>query len=410
MTFRHSRPSDEDGRRLVPRQLTQLRFPPHEAVDYRDRYRGAMVGTAVGDALGRPLEGMSSRFIAESFGYVTDYVPRNRLKRGPKGLVTDDTEMALCIAQSIVEHGQLEPEDLAERFRSWSLVGRGMGSATRAACQRIGRGDAWYVAGSDSAGNGAAMRAAPIALFEPFDMDALRESAALSAVITHNNPTAVAATIAAAYVVAHLLHVPSGTFDAESLRSGIDAVLAGVDDPALTERRDGRSETTLLSRIHDVFEMSDQPIERIYERTHNGAFVVESLPAALGAFLVSAEDPEKVITAAVNGGHDADTVGAMAGAFAGAYHGVSALPNRWVKDIEFRSGLEGVADELLHLADLGEPFTGMGRPSRDDYSPFVRDGKRWITRTHFEESQRKPTLSRDIRLLPHPASVRALVR
>ncbi|MEA2023550.1 MAG: ADP-ribosylglycohydrolase family protein [Actinomycetota bacterium] len=407
---RHKASATTDARDLVPTRHTGAMLTPHPFIDYQDRYRGAMLGTAIGDALGRPVEGRSPRGIQERFGELTDFRPWRGWTNGPTGTFTDDTEMALCIAQSIVEQQGIDPTDLADRFRAWGRIGRGMGSATRAACRRMADGFEWYEAGSDSAGNGAAMRAAPIGLFDSVDMDALRTDAAATAVITHNQATAAASTIVTSYTVAHLLHTPVGQFDAEDLLIGIEAIMADVGDPALPERRDHRSVVTLLQRIRDVFAMRDRSLEEIFALTHNGAFVLESLPAAFAAFLASPEDPEQVIIAAVNGGYDADTIGAMAGAFAGAYHGGSGLPGRWVNDIEFRTGLEGVADELLSLTGLGPLPAPIQNPAPDEYDPFVVDGRRWITLVHSDSAALQPDEAHDIRLMPHPTAARELVR
>jgi ADP-ribosylglycohydrolase len=387
-----------------------MMLTPNPTIDYRDRYRGAMLGTAIGDALGRPAEGLSPRNIREAFGELTDFRPWLGWTDGPTGTFTDDTEMALCIAQSIVERQGIDPDDLADRFRAWGRIGRGMGSATRAACRRIGDGFKWYEAGSDSAGNGAAMRAAPVALFDSIDMDALRTDAAVTAVITHNQATAVASTIIAAYTVAHLLHTPAGYFDADDLLLGIEAVTSAVEDPALPERRDPRSVVTLMGRIRDVFAMRDRSLDQIFALTYNGAFVLESLPAALAAFLSSPEDPEQVIVAAVNAGYDADTIGAMAGAFAGAYHGESRLPERWVADIEFPSGLTGVADELLAFSGMEPSPAPIQNAAADEYDPIVVDGRRWITLVHSDSAALQPDEAHDIRLMPHPTAARELVR
>jgi ADP-ribosylglycohydrolase/transcriptional regulator with XRE-family HTH domain len=391
----------DDGRDLIPGPVDGIQLAPNPEIDYRDRYRGAMVGTAVGDALGAAVEGRPPRVIRTRYGRVTDYAR-------PTGFVTDDTEMALCIAESIADRGQLDPDDLADRFRAWSRVGRGMGMATYSATSRLADGVPWYAAGTKSAGNGAAMRAAPIGLYQPVDLTRLRSAAATSAVITHNDPTAVAATIVVAFIVAHLLHTEPGTFDAAALRDGIDNVLTGVEDPALRERRDSRSQVTLRQRIHDVFDLQGRDLTEVFALTYNGAFVLESLPASIAAFLATPEDPEEIIIGAVNGGYDADTVGAVAGAFAGAYHGVSGLPDRWVDHIEFRSGLEGVADELLVIAGLGEVLSPPEGPAPGDYAPFVEEGARWITRTHLEAAMSAPDRAYDIRLLPHPAGAERL--
>jgi ADP-ribosylglycohydrolase len=165
--YPHKGSSTTDARDHIPTRAIGLRLTPNATVDYADRYRGAMVGTAIGDALGRPVEGLSPRNIDEAFGHLTDFVPWRGWTEGPTGTFTDDTEMTLCIAQSIVEHERVDPGYLADRFRAWGRIGRGMGSATRAASQRIADGFQWYEAGSESAGNGAAMRTAPIGLFHP---------------------------------------------------------------------------------------------------------------------------------------------------------------------------------------------------------------------------------------------------
>jgi ADP-ribosylglycohydrolase len=227
-------------------------------------------------------------------------------------------------------------------------------------------------------------------------------------VITHNDPTAVASTIVVAYIVAHLLHTEPGTFDAVALRGGIDQILAGVEDPGLRELRDPHSEVTLRQRIHDVFDMQGRDLGEIFALTRNGTFVLETLPAAIGAFLFAPEDPEAAITGAVNGGYDAETVAALAGAFAGAYHGVSGLPERWVEGVEFHSGLIGVADELLLIAGLGEAPAIPEAHGADDYDPFVEDGQRWISRTHREAALAAPSQAYDIRLMPHPAAANRL--
>ena len=410
MSYRHSGRATDDGRNLIPDHRTGIRLTVADSVDYQDRYRGAMVGTGIGDALGRAVEGRPPTLIRTTYGRLTDFVPWRGWVSGPKGTLTDDTEMALCLAQSFVDCRGVDPDDLASRVRAWGRVGRGMGSATRAACRRLSDGMEWNEAGSHSAGNGAAMRAAPIGLLHPTDLDSLRETAAIASVITHNDPTAVASAIVMAYTVAFLVHTPTGSFDQDALLAGIGAALAGVADPALPERRDPSSMVTLGDRIREVFAMTGRPLEEVFASTHNGAFVLESLPAALAAFLQSPENPEEVILAAVNGGYDADTVGAMAGAFAGAYHGASTFRTGWLSELEFRSGIEGVADDLCHLAGLGPERTEPDRPASDEYAPFIAEGKRWITTTHHEAARQQPDEANDIRLMPHPTAARSLIR
>jgi ADP-ribosylglycohydrolase len=406
MNYRHSGKAHDSGWLIDP-PTTGLRLEATESVDYQDKFRGAMVGTAIGDALGRPAEGMSPNRIRATFGELTDFHPWHGWREGPVGTFTDDTEMALCIAESFVELGRFDPVDVAERFRVWGYIGRGMGTATRAACRRLDEGMAWNQSGSASAGNGAAMRAAPLALIAPFDIDELRRISAESAIITHADPTAVASTVAVAFTVAYLLHTPVGTLDLDELLSGLDQALAGIADPELPERRVAGT-STLLSRIHEVFAMRSESIEDIFRLTQNGAFVMESLPAAFGAFISNVENPERATIDAVMGGYDSDTIGAMAGAFAGAYHGYRALPSRWTDDIEFGSGLTGLADGLSVLASVGSSDAPQPDGSRSTYAPFVEGGALWITRAHHDAFLHRPN-SPDLRLLPHPAAIERLI-
>jgi ADP-ribosylglycohydrolase len=400
LSYRHTDKTTDTADLIAPSE-TGFRLERRYDVDYRDKFRGAMVGTGIGDALGRPAEGMYPQSIAMEWGYLEDYIPWDGWTSGPKGTLTDDTELALCIAQSLVETGEFDPGDLAERFRTWYPVGRGIGSATWAACDRLERGTPWFQSGSASAGNGAAMRAAPLGLAAPFDMDELRRISAWSTVITHASPTAVASTVVMAYSVAYLVHTAPGSLDLDQLLSGIDRSLERLDDPELPNRRRAGS-TTLRQRIHDVFDMRDQSLEDIFAVTHNGAFVLEALPAAIAAFVVNTEDPQRVITEAVNGGFDADTVGAMAGALAGAYHGYSAFPGRLTDELEFVSGLTGLGDELAHRAGLGPSFESSGDPAHGEYAPVTIEGDRWTTRAHIEAAEQAPEIRHEIRLQPHP--------
>ncbi len=253
------------------------------------------------------------------------------------------------------------------------------------------------------------MRATPLALASPFDVDMLRQIAAQTSVITHADPTAVASSIVMAYITAFLMHTSTGALDLDELAVGIDAVLGGVEDPPLTQRKRGRP-VTLRDRINEVFIMRDSDIEDIYAVTHNGAFVLESLPAAIGAFIVNVNSPERAITDAANGGYDADTVAAMAGSFAGAYHGLAALPTRWTGDLEFLSGLVGLADDLAARAGVGAPPDVPTEPGTHDYAPFEADGKRWITRHHFDVARAVPGLAEGIRVMPHPTAVDSYVK
>ena len=348
-----------------------------DGVDYKSKYRGALLGTAIGDALGRPWEARGAAANGESLESLARYRSWRGWRGGPVGTVTDDTQLTICVAESLCALGRLDPEDLARRFVRWMPEARGPGVATLRAVEELARGVPWDRAGVDSAGNGAAMRVAPIALFHPVDIEPLRHDAAVSAVVTHANQMAVASAIAQAFMVAWCVHRQPHALTGESLRSellaGLVVVLAGVAESEVRERRkDGPAITRLRDRLVEAFDMRFASPKEAFDHFHNGAFVLESLPAALWCFLRFWDDPRQVILTAVQGGYDADTVASMAGALVGALHGEGALPTAWIEDLEYVTELRGLADSLLTLAAPSRlPAAG---PVDEGVSPSAEDG------------------------------------
>ena len=323
-----------------------------DRVDYRDRYRGALLGVAIGDALGRPAESRPPAQIRAAYGVLRDYVPWPGWAGGPIGTITDDTQMTMCVAGSYLRHRRLDPVDLAARFEGWLDYGRGKGRTCTRACLNLRSGMPWWEAGVESAGNGAAMRAAPVGLAHPRSPEGIRSDGAVSAVITHADPMAVVSAVAVGYVVAYLLHRSPSTIDFDDLMGGLAAVTGDLNDPGAPERKPGgRVPVSLADRLAEVPGLLGVEPERAFGYLRNGAYVLESLPAALWCFLEEAGDPEQAVVLAANGGYDADTVASMAGAFSGALHGESAWPRRWLDDLEYADELRALADGLLEIGD-----------------------------------------------------------
>ncbi|GBE23380.1 ADP-ribosyl-[dinitrogen reductase] glycohydrolase [bacterium BMS3Bbin01] len=351
-------PDSSTSERLIPRRLSStaadIGLVRNPEIDYPAKYRGTLLAGAIGDALGRPAEGMRPFDIQARYGALLDFQPWRGWRNGPTGTITDDTQLTMLLADSIITNGCLDPGDIAARLVAWLPHGRGKGRATTEAVLRLQAGTPWFEAGTPSAGNGAAMRVAPIGLLHPLDVDDLRTDAAVSAVVTHADPMAVVSTVAQAFSVAFLLHRTPGCLDVDDYFESLELVLADLHDPGAPERRTsaGPDPVRLADRLAEVRDMLDLTPEQAFDRLWNGAFVLESLPAALWTFLKTPDDPEQVIVTAVNRGHDADTVAAMAGNLAGAYMGAGSLPGRWLDDLEFADELCVEADGLLRLADL----------------------------------------------------------
>jgi ADP-ribosyl-[dinitrogen reductase] hydrolase len=178
-------------------------------VTMRERARGCAVGAVVGDALGMPLE-FGSRRPADRM------VLEMRSGRLPAGTFTDDTEMALALAESLLAHRPLDPADLAERFVAWYEAGpEDIGYQTRLVLHEISRGAEWEQANKvifraypDSAGNGSVMRCWPVALANWDDLSRLLAESRLQCQVTHRHAECVAAC---AFVNAAIFELLRGT-------------------------------------------------------------------------------------------------------------------------------------------------------------------------------------------------------
>lgn len=325
----------------------------------RDRYRGCLIGGAIGDALGRPGEGRSPASIEATWGELRDYHPWSGWESGPQGTITDDTQLTMEVARTYLARGCLDPADFAMRVGDWLDVGRGKGRTCVDAALRIREGLPWIETGRKSAGNGAAMRAAPVGLARPDDLNGLRREAMLNCVVTHADRLAVASTVVMAFSVAYLLRVPAGDLDIEHFAGSLVAALEGTPDaPYLERRRDPTPQRVRLSeRIAEVARWLDRTWQHVTAYTWTGAYVLESLPAAIWFFLRYADDPEECLVRAASVGHDCDTIAAMAGNMIGALHGLEGLPARWRNDLEYHDQLIDMADGLVDLA-LGQPAPG----------------------------------------------------
>jgi ADP-ribosylglycohydrolase len=318
--------------------------------------------------LGRPVEGLSPEAVRAQFGNegLVDYVPWSGWTSGPRGTFTDDTQLTIEVARNLLANsGMIDPSALATQFVDWLPRGRGVGRATRAAVNRLRDGVPWWEAGPlvDSAGNGAAMRAAPVGLVHAFGPSPARmlRDAILASVITHSHPVGVAGAIAIAAAVAWCIRTRTQTPlsgakpDRGGLLSFVADVLAGVEPEASQERRPGAGAVRLVDRIIELNDLVLLEPSVAFARMYNGAFALESVPAALYCFLRHADDPARAILTAVNAGYDADTVGSMAGNLVGSWCGAEMLHTirpEWWAELEYRDELVDIGWKLATRARL----------------------------------------------------------
>ncbi len=303
-----------------------------ELSGWRDRFRGCLVGLAVGDALGATVENLRREEIRARFGLHTEMVGGGWLDLEP-GEGTDDTAMALCIARSIAELGRVDPDDIARRFVEWLLsVPKDVGRTVAAVLIRILDGEPWAEAAErvyrqaprHTAGNGSLMRTAPVALFHAWRPQELVQASLEVSRITHAHPEAMWACVALGQAIAAAIQATAAPADA------LLAAAAAVPEPAV--RRAVEEAPSLDPETAPTF-----------------GYALNTLRIALWAASRHASF-EDALVAAVNLGGDADTAGAVTGALAGARSGLSGIPPRWLAPLRGRAELEALADRLLDLA------------------------------------------------------------
>jgi ADP-ribosylglycohydrolase len=330
----------------------------------RDRVEGMLLGLAYGDALGNTTESTSpperpARVLAlTGESEVRDYLPNRHAGGRRVGLPSDDTQLAFWTLEHFLTHGRLVPATLAHDF----LRGRvfGIGRATDDAFDRLRAGIPWYDAGSDSAGNGALMRVAPLLVPYLRRPDAeLWADTVLAAVITHNDRASTAASLALIRLLWATLALPAPLDDA---RWWVDTFCdAMADVEGLRSRHTPRGgplvgtyEGPLWRFAREQVERSlrdGEPLVTAQARFRSGAYLLETVPCVLLALARHGGEPEEAIVRAVNDTRDNDTVAAVVGAAVGALHGAQALPRRWREGLLGRIVGDGPDGELYAVID-----------------------------------------------------------
>jgi ADP-ribosylglycohydrolase len=316
----------------------------------RERFRGIILGTAIGDAVGLPAEGLSPRRAA-------------RLLRGPwrhrlilnRGMVSDDTDHTVFVAQSLLAHP--ESHERFVRRLGWCLRGwllslpAGIGFATLRSIVRLWFGISPSRSGVYSAGNGPAMRSAPIGAFHCEAAERIDTYVGASTRVTHSDPRALTGARAVALLVAWCVREePSSRPESDELRSLLRS--AGEDEEW----------SAALGAISEAYEreLSVSEFARGLGLDHGvSGYVYHTVPVAVYAWLRHFGDFRATLVAVLDCGGDTDTVGAIAGALAGAVVGEPGIPDEWLSGLfdwpRGRGFLAKLADRLADPPDSLQP-------------------------------------------------------
>lgn len=289
---------------------------PSRELSLYEHYAGLLIGTAVGDALGLPAEGVSRGRIKKFYRGVW----RHRFILGC-GMVSDDTEHTLFVAQALLTY----PDDatvfrhcLARKFQLWLLgMPAGIGLATLKSILRLWLGYSPECSGVFSAGNGPAMRSAIIGAYFANDESRRRAYVSASTRITHIDPKAETAALAVAETAAWALNA---NFSIDHLFVTLAQLSNDTEWKTVIEQI-----VVSLKANKSVLEFADAIG---LERGITG-YAYHTVPVALYAFVRHGDDYRAVLEAVLNCGGDTDTVGAITGALIGARIGAAGIPGEW---------------------------------------------------------------------------------
>ena len=304
-----------------------------------DAARGLLLGTMVGDAMGMPVSGWSHDRIAATFGLLRGYVDG----RLPAGTYTDETEMALSSAQSILEDRAFSPETAARNLVAFFTLWRGYDVDTCNVVSKLQSGLSWEESSAESFGAGPAVRVAPVAFFYA-DSPELKERARQCAHVTTYHPNAVVATVVFALAVEAALQagmLAEGIEWPRLVRRLVEAA-EGVELPEQSEAVARQVERLAELEFGPDLRARAGRIARVFVRDDS---VVSAVPAALAA-LRAGRDFEETVVVAVNAGGPTDSIGALAGALAGVYYGASAIPEDLLDGLNLEDGGRDMAEDL----------------------------------------------------------------
>jgi ADP-ribosylglycohydrolase len=335
-------------------------LPDHEG---RSRARGALYGLAIGDALGMPTQMLPRSEIVERWGGLLrgfePAPPGHPIAAGmPAGAITDDTEQAVLLGRLLVRgNGTVDPRELAAALISWEqdMAARGsrdlLGPSTKYAVAALLAGTPLEQAGASGTTNGAAMRIAPVGITVPLTppdvgLSTLVDRVVAASMVTHNTglalagAAAVAAAVSAGISGAPVVAATAIATAAARLGAGRGHWVAGADVAARIQW------ATALVAGRD----RSQAAEVIYTLVGTSLATQESVPAAFAVLAAVPDDPWQACLLAASLGGDCDTIAAMAGAVAGACHGVGAFPADALAVIDAHGlGLTALADDLYAL-------------------------------------------------------------
>ncbi len=315
-----------------------------------DRAYGALIGGAIGDAMGMPASFLTRRQITDTYGYIRDFLTPEKEVQSfhgdlAAGEVTDDTMESVIVGQVLIQCGRFSEEAFNAAMKQWAIQQKMLestviGPSTRRYLTALVEGTDPKLTAGQGMTNGSAMRAAPIGIRYHNDLTACVEAAAASSLPSHGSKPAVPPACAVAAGVAMGVH--GGCSPRDVLRAAADAAAYGervgaeVTAPSVSRR------LKLVETIVDQARGEGIPaiLDELVDIFGASMMSYESVALAFGAFYAAGGHGADGVLAAINAGDDADTNGSICGNLCGAYSGAGAFPAQWRARVEATSGVD----------------------------------------------------------------------
>lgn len=329
-----------------------------------ERILGALYGQALGDAMGMPSELWPRTRVKAHFGWIDRFLPgpaeNNAACYFIQAEFTDDTSMALCLADALLEcDGKIVPDVIGRNILAWAerfdaFNKNVLGPTSKIALNAIRNGKPVAELENNGVTNGAAMRVSPLGCLLPArDLDTFIDDVALASSPTHKSDLAIAGAVVIAWAV-------SRAIDGGKWSEIVDAL------PAIARHAQQKRITTFSASLSARLELAlkivrhadgiESASEQLYQVVGAGTSTIESVPCAIAMVELAQTDPNRCAILCANLGGDTDTIGAMATAICGALHGVSAIDPALKQELDAVNQLDFTryASGLLRLRGLRE--------------------------------------------------------
>jgi ADP-ribosylglycohydrolase len=297
----------------------------------KSKLRGYLFGTACADALGRPVEHLTLKQIKEKYG------EKGILEVPPDSFWTDDTQLMLVLVRGLLRGAEFELPELMKHIAGELVLwlkepDLGAGATTKGAALSLKDGIHWSESGLNSKTCGSLMRVGILGFIFSNDPDKLIEAASLSGRITHNHPTADAASVAGAYAVKLALD----GIAPEDMFLPLLRVTEGISDEF----------TEALKHSYELAH-SNLGDEEALQKLGQGWYADETFALAYFCILRYPDNYKKAVQTGVNITGDSDSVGSVAGGILGARLGIEAVPVSWVEALKEKEIIEEMVEPLI---------------------------------------------------------------